>query len=206
MNKKLIYIASGVVGLGLIVLLAFSIANEPVIDESIGYGDVTVAGNPLPFLADASAGDPTLGFTAPDVSGADWNDVPVSIEADGRPKIVIFLAHWCSHCQAEVPVVVNWLENGGLPADVDMYGITVLTDKLRPNWPPQDWLESEGWTLPTVMDDEAGTAVQAYGMRGTPFYVVLDGEGTNLGRFSGEIGLNGLQTLVAIAQNSVGSS
>lgn len=200
MNKNLMYIVGGVVGLGLIVALAFSIANEPVIDASIGFGEVTVEGAPLPFLADPAAGDPTLGFEAPNVSGADWNDVPVSIEADGRPKIVIFLAHWCPHCQEEVPEVVKWLESGGLPDSVDMYGVTVLTDKLRPNWPPQDWLEEESWPVPTIMDDEAGSAVVAYGTRGTPFYVVLDGDGKNLGRFSGQVGINGLSTMAAIAQ------
>jgi hypothetical protein len=71
---------------------------------------------------------------------------------------------------------------------------------LRPNWPPQEWLEEEGWTVPVIMDDEDSSVVLAYGMRATPFYVVLDGENSNLGRFSGEIGVNGLDALVQLAQ------
>jgi hypothetical protein len=52
------------------------------------------------------------------------------------------------------------------------------------------------------MDDAQSSAVLAYGMRGTPFYVVLDGENTNLGRFSGEVGVAGLEAMVQLAQAS----
>jgi hypothetical protein len=38
-------------------------------------------------------------------------------------------------------------------------------------------------------------------MAGTPFYVVLDRDNTNLGRVSGEIGAQGLDTLVELAQS-----
>jgi len=199
MNKIILWIIGGVVGLGLIVGLAFSIASEESLDESIAFGEVTVEGANLPFLEDPS-NDPALGVPAPTVSGGDWNDNQYSIAADGRPKIVIFLAHWCPHCQAEVPVVQDWINSGGLPSDVDMYSITVLSEKLRPNWPPQVWLEDEGWTVPVIMDDVRSSAALAYGMRGTPFYVVLDGENTNLGRFSGELGVAGLEAMVQIAQ------
>ncbi|MEE8406473.1 MAG: TlpA disulfide reductase family protein [Acidimicrobiia bacterium] len=201
MNRTILWIIGGVVGLGLIVVLAFSIASEESLDESIAFGEITVEGANLPFLEDPST-DPALGAAAPTVSGGDWNDNQYSIAADGRAKIVIFLAHWCPHCQVEVPVVQDWINSGGLPSDVDMYSITVLSEKLRPNWPSQDWLEDEGWTVPVIMDDAQGSAVLAYGMTGTPFYVVLDGENTNLGRFSGEVGVPGLEAMVQIAQAS----
>lgn len=203
MNKNVLWIIGGVVGLGLIVLLAASIAGEEPVDDSIAFGEVTVVGDALPFLADANGTDPALGFTTATVSGADWNDVPSTIEPDGRPKILLFLAHWCPHCQAEVPEVQAWLDAGGLPNDVDMYSFTVLSDRLRPNWPPQTWLEDEGWTVPVIMDDEQQSAVFAYGMRGTPFYVVLDGDNRNLGRLSGQVGVAGLEQMVAIAQSSI---
>ena len=206
MNKTVMWIIGGVVGLGLIVLLALSIASEPEVDDSIDYGPVTVEGDPLPFLADPTQADPTVGFTAATVSGTDWDGNVTSIETDGRPKIVIFLAHWCSHCQAEVPEVQAWLDAGGLPDDVDMYSVTAFSDRLRPNWPARDWLDEEGWTSPVLRDDEIGTLVTTYGVRGTPFYVVLDGDNVNLGRFSGQVGIAGLETMAALAQASLGSS
>jgi len=99
--------------------------------------------------------------------------------------------------------VQSWLDAWGLPDDVDMYSFTVLSDRLRPNWPSQTWLEDAGWTVPVIMDDEQQSVVFAYGMRGTPFYVVLDGDNSNLGRISGEVGVAGLDQMVAIAQSSI---
>lgn len=201
-RSTLWWILGGVVGLALIVWLALSIAGSPGQDDSIAFGEVTVEGDPLPFLAEGAA-DPAVGLEAPTVSGSDWNDNSYTIGPDGRPKILIFLAHWCQFCQAEVPEVVDWLDAGGLGDDVDIYGVTVLSNKLRGNWPPQDWLDSEGWDVPTIMDDEDSSAVFAYGMRGTPFYVVLDGDGNNLGRFSGQVGIEGLETMKLIAEQSI---
>ena len=203
MNKTVLWIIGGVVGLGLIVLLALSIASETPRDDSIGFGEVTVEGQALPLVENVNAGDPAIGLAAPTVSGADWNGVPHSIAADGRPKIVIFLAHWCPHCQAEVPEIQAWLDEGGLPDNVDMYSITVLNDPTRQPWPPQDWLESEGWTVPTIMDDTQRSAALAYGLAGTPFYMVLDGDNTNLLRLSGQAGIPRLEAMVLLAQASI---
>jgi thiol-disulfide isomerase/thioredoxin len=194
------WIVGGVVGLGLIVALAASIATEPEVDESIGYGDPTVEGDPLPVYATGTQ-DVAIGLTAPTVTGADWDGNPVTIEPDGTAKIVLFLAHWCPHCQNEVPVVQDWVDAGNLPEGVELISVVTSTDRSRPNWPPQDWLEEEEWTSPSVMDDQIGTVAANYGMAGTPFYVVLDGENTNLGRISGEIGVEGLNALAALAQS-----
>lgn len=202
MNKRILWVVGGVVGLALIVLLAASIASETPVDASIGYGEVTVQGDSLPIMPD-SGGDPAIGTEAPTLSGADWNGNEYTIEADGTPKIVLFLAHWCPHCRNEVPVVQNWVDGGGLPEGVDMYSITTLTDQSSVNWPPQDWLEEEGWTIPVIMDDAADTAAQAYGLRGTPMYVVLDGDNANLGRISGEVGVAGLNALANLAADSI---
>jgi thiol-disulfide isomerase/thioredoxin len=193
-----------VVGLGLIVALAASIATEPEVDESIGFGTPTVEGDTLPVYA-AGSDDVAIGLTAPAVTGADWNGNPVSIEPDGTAKIILFLAHWCPHCQAEVPVVQDWIEAGNLPEGVELISVVTSTSRSRPNWPPQDWLEEEGWTSPVIMDDEIGTIAANYGMSGTPFYAVLDGDNTNLTRVSGEIGVDGLNALAAIAQTELDS-
>lgn len=201
MKKTIIWLGAAVLGLGLIVLLAFSIAGEEAPDASVAFGEVTVEGNPLAFHADLVSGDPAVGSIAPTVSGSDWNNNRYIIGPDGRSKVVVLMAHWCPHCQAEVPVIMDWIEAGGLPDHVDLYALTVSSDRFRPNWPPQDWLEREGWTVPTIMDDEAGSAAAAYGMTGTPFYIVLDGENRNLGRIAGEIGVQGLNFLVSITQS-----
>jgi len=199
-KSTLWWIIGGVLGLGLIVALAASIAAEPEVDETVGFGDPTVEGNPLPVYASGTQ-DVAVGLPAPTVTGADWEGNPVSIEADGTSKIVLFLAHWCPHCQAEVPRVQDWVDAGNLPDDVELISVATSTDRSRTNWPPQDWLVEEGWTSPVIMDDQIGTVAGNFGMAGTPFYVVLDGENNNLGRVSGEIGTEGLDALVALAQS-----
>ena len=199
MSKTLWWILGGVVGLGLIFWMAISIATEPTFDSSSEFGEVVVDGDPLPVLGGPGAPDPALGTVAPSVTGSDWDGNTFHIGPDGRPKILLFLAHWCPHCQAEVPEVVTWLDQGGLPETVDMYTLSVAADPTRPNFPPRAWLEREGWTLPVIRDDQAGSAVRAYGMSGTPFYVVLDGHNRVLLRAAGRIGVEGLNALVGLA-------
>ncbi|HLV90689.1 MAG: redoxin family protein [Acidimicrobiales bacterium] len=203
MNKNLMWIIGGVVGLALIVGLAWAIAGEEPPDETAGFGTPTVTGTNLPAVENPNAGDPAVGMTAPTVVGTDWDGNEVAIEPDGRPKIVVFLAHWCPHCQAEVPVINNWLANGGLPEGVDMYAATIFTNARRPNFPPQTWLQRENWEVPTVMDNAENAIALGFGVMSTPTYIVLDGENKNLGRAAGEIGVGGLNALAAIAASAV---
>jgi len=199
------WIAGGVVGFGLIVWLAVAIAGEGDVDETVAFGDVTVEGDPLPFLQSGS-NDPAVGVTAPTVSGETLDGEPITIGPGENAKIIIMLAHWCPHCQREVPVVQNWVDSGGLPENVELYGTTVMTNRVRDGdtWPPSEWLAEEGWTIPTVKDDQSGSIVAAYGMTGTPTYVVLGPNNENLGRLSGEIGVDGLNAIARIAADSVG--
>lgn len=200
MNKKLIWIFSGVVGLGLIVWMAYALAGEEPPDPSIAFRDVTVEGANLPqFVQDAP--DTAVGTLAPKVSGTDWDGTPVIIEADGRPKLVMGLAHWCQFCQAEVPEIVDWVDGGGLPDDVDLYAVTIMSDHTRSKWPPQKWLEEEGWSnIPVLMDSRSIQAQLAYGASATPFYLILDGENRVIGRSTGRIGIAGLEAFIALAR------
>ena len=199
MNQKLVFgIIGGVLGLGLIVAIAVSVAMGGT-EPSEAFGEVTVEGDPLPVFGGDPAGDVATGMTAPTVSGTDFDGSEVTIGPDGRPKVVLFLAHWCPHCQAEVPKVVDWLEAGNQPENVDFYAISTLVNRVSGNWPPQDWLEREGLDLPLIQDDTGSNASQAFGMAGTPFWMVLDGENKVLFRVGGEIGQEGMASLFSTA-------
>lgn len=183
------------VGLGTVALIATVLLtmNTGVTDE---YGDPSITGDALPRAG--AAVDPALGLVAPEVEGADFEGDPVAISHDtGKAKILIFLAHWCPHCQAEVPVVQQWLEDGRLPANVELIGIATNTSSTRPNYPPSEWLDREGWTSPLIVDDTGYSMSAAYGLDAFPFWVFLAPDGTVVARDSGELPV---ETLDQIAQ------
>jgi hypothetical protein len=56
------------------------------------------------------------------------------------------------------------------------------------------------------MDNQDGDVALAYGLTGTPYYIILDGQNRNLGRVSGQVGEAGLNAMVAIAQAGLSTS
>jgi thiol-disulfide isomerase/thioredoxin len=153
---------------------------------SLEYGDVQVAGNALVALPRGEP-DPAVGDTIPTIDGVAFDDSALSIAPGGKPKVIMALAHWCPHCQAEVPRIQEWLDANGMPTDVDLYAIATGTTSSRPNHPPDEWLRGEGWSVPTLVDDEEGTAGQALGLSSYPFFVVVDASGQVVLRTSGEL-------------------
>jgi cytochrome c biogenesis protein CcmG/thiol:disulfide interchange protein DsbE len=147
---------------------------------------VQVTGAPLPADTDA-ADDPAVGMAAPALHGAGFDGSPVAVTDDGRAKLVVFVAHWCPHCQREVPVLVQWLKDGRLPASVSLYVVSTAVDRARPNWPPSTWLREAGLTAPVLADDAQGSAASAYGLSAFPFFTATDAKGKVVARDSGEL-------------------
>ena len=119
---------------------------------SVAITDAEVTGETLPQLNE-SGPDGALGRPAPSFSGQTLDGEPITVEpGDGTPKAILFLAHWCPHCQREVPTVVQWAEQGNLPEGVELIGVATGIDRNRPNFPPHEWLERENFDFPTVFD------------------------------------------------------
>lgn len=181
-------------GLGAIVLVALVAA---VVASRGGSGDdepaagveqtrpVEVTGSALPALPDGGA-DPAIGKQAPILNGQSFDGTPVEIAPNGKGRLVLFVAHWCPHCQNEVPLLVDHLKTTELPAGVSLVTVSTATTDTRPNYPPSSWLDREGWTAPVLADDADGTAANAYGLPGFPYIVALDRSGKVIGRLSGE--------------------
>lgn len=150
----------------------------------------TIEGAALPALLDPS-NDSAVGMTIPEVSAPGG-----SIALDGRPKVLLFLAHWCPHCQNEVPLVQDWLDGGGLPDGVDLISVSTSIDPSRPNYPPEDWLAREGWTPPTIVDP-TGAVADAYGLAAFPFWVFVGDDGTVRARMTGELSISDLEATIA---------
>jgi len=198
-NRRLLIGVAVVLGLALVVAIAASIAGEVPTNIEDAYGEVTVDGNPLPVLVDPS-GDVATGLVAPTVTGTDPEGNLVTIGPDGRSKVVLVLAHWCPFCQAEVPDLVDWLGTTGGDPDVDLYAVATSTDPTRANFPPQEWLKDENWPAPIILDDEAKSAGQAYGVASFPFWLILDGDNRVVMRFTGRLPNELLPTVWQVAK------
>ena len=164
------------------------------------YGNPQITGE-LPTLVDPAT-DPTIGTPSPEVVGADFESAEVSITHDGSAKIILFLAHWCPHCQNEVPWVTEWLNDGNLPDNVDFYSVATSIDRSRENWPPSDWLEREDWPAPVIVDDQADSVTGAFGLSAYPFWVFVNADGTIAGRVSGGLSVTTLDGVAATLSGS----
>jgi cytochrome c biogenesis protein CcmG, thiol:disulfide interchange protein DsbE len=170
-------------------------------DAALSQG-VVVDGEPLPQGEGSS--DPAIGSPAPALSGFDYAGQAVDIApgTDG-PMMVVFLAHWCPHCNAEVPVLLDWEASGDLPAELQVVGVSTAVAADRPNYPPGQWLADKGWDWPVIADDVEQTAVQAYGVTGYPYITFIDADGNVVARTSGE---QPIETLQALADATVDSA
>ena len=136
------------------------------------------------------------GEISPTVVGADFEGNEVRIENDGRAKAIVFLAHWCPHCQNEVPAVQAWLDSGGGVENVDMYSVATAINSTRDNFPSSDWLNAEGWTVPLIVDDAESTVYRAHGSGGFPFWVFVNSDGTVAARVAGSTPVADLEQIM----------
>jgi thiol-disulfide isomerase/thioredoxin len=144
-----------------------------------------VTGTSLPKYAPGGT-DPAIGQPIPEVSGAGFDGTPVKIEANGQPKVILFLAHWCPHCQDEVPVLQAWANAGAVPDGVEIVSVATSIDPNAPNYPPDAWLEGEGWTFPVIVDP-TNTVAAAYGLTAFPYWVFVGPDGNVRARITGEM-------------------
>ncbi len=190
-----------VIGLGAV---AFLVTNRgegaSTVEAGEQVGEVTIEGSalsPMPQgvnLTDSST-EPSFGQPIPTLIGTDFDGGDVVIEDDGRPKVIYFLAHWCPHCQREVPQVQSLIDAGRVPEGLDLYAVSTAVDRGRGNFPVSTWLEEEGFTVPVARDDAASSALLAFGNGGFPYAVYVDGDNNLLARSSGELGADAIASL-----------
>jgi hypothetical protein len=97
----------------------------------------------------------------------------------------------------EIPIVQQWIDQNGMPDNVELVTVSTAVDSAQPNYPPSEWLEAEGWTSPVMADDESGTASEALGTSGFPFFVFVNADGTVRSRFAGELPIDQFASTVA---------
>ena len=175
------------------------VAGDTPVADLIVQGEPQVEGAPLSDMPE-SGPDPDVGAPVPTLSGQAFDASPLTIEPGTEPMVVVFLAHWCPHCQAEVPRITEHVAEVGAPEGVAVYGVATGTNEGQPNFPPGEWLAEEGWPFPTLVDSLEGTAAEAYGLTGFPYFVVVDADGNLVQRTSGELSTEQFDALVEAAR------
>ncbi|MEZ5410438.1 MAG: TlpA disulfide reductase family protein [Acidimicrobiales bacterium] len=166
---------------------------------------VSVEGTSLAEMPDVlvtGADDPAAGSVAPTLRGTDFDGNPVTIGADGRAKVIYFVAHWCPHCQAEVPLIQQLIDSGQKPDNVDIYAVSTAVRPESGNYPPSTWLDREGFSSVTMRDDGGSSAVLAFGAGGFPYAVYLDSQNRVIARSAGELGIDGIAQMWALTSES----
>ncbi len=143
---------------------------------------VEVSGVALPPRPEGP--DPAVGTKAPEISGFDFAGNPVSF-TNGAPRAVVYLAHWCPHCQAEVNELTAYLSNNEWPDVAEVQTISTWVDSSRGNYPPSEWLHNVSWPFTVLADDESFSAADALGLSGTPMWVFIAADGTVVERTGG---------------------
>jgi cytochrome c biogenesis protein CcmG, thiol:disulfide interchange protein DsbE len=162
--------------------------------HKVDAAEITVSGAPLP---QAAASDPAIGQVAPVLAGTSTTGEALSTAPKpGRRLMIVGVAHWCPHCQREVPVLVKWAQDGKVPADLDVVFLSTAMDKAAPNYPPSAWLNAENVTFPVLVDDAASAGMTALGSAGFPNMQLFDDQGKLIARTGGELSAEQLQAFV----------
>ena len=167
------------------------------------FQPVAVTGTSLTALGDGQM-DASKGAPGPTLKGYSLTGLPVEVNpAQGGPTMLVFLAHWCPHCNREVPRLIDWKEQGLVPDNLRVVGITTASRNDQANWPPSEWIETMKWPFEVMADSETQQAAAAYGVDGFPFMVILDAQGNVAKRMSGEVEV---ADLVSIIDAAIGKS
>ena len=164
------------------------------VQERFETGTVEIIGEALP--PDESVGHVAPGFKAQPNTSAEMVEIQPD---DGTIRLIGFFAHWCPHCQREVPRVAQWLNENSLPNGVEVVAISTSVREGTPNYPPSEWFEAENWPTQVLVDSPEKTIAEAYGLTGFPFWVLVDGEGVVVHRSSGELTEEQFSYLVYLA-------
>ena len=161
---------------------------------------VTVTGENLAAV-ESFANDPAIGKDAPKLDGFDFAGKAVKYDFSSGPTMVVFLAHWCPHCNNEIPVLNNWKNSGQMPANLKVLGVSTAVNPNQAHYPPSEWIPNMQWSWPIMADSADQKAARAFGVSSYPYFVVVGTDGKVKLRNSGEVPANQLTPMITSALN-----
>ena len=203
-------IAIGAVLVAVVVAIIIAAVNDGSgtakgIDPSskVSFQPVSISGDALPAFPEKAdsqvpTNDPAIGKKAPEITGKTFDGTAVVIKP-GKPQLVAVVAHWCPHCQHEVPLLVGWRKSGLLPKELQVTAVSTAAEEIKGNYPPASWLQKEDWTDPVLVDSPTSQTMDAFGATGFPTLVAIDKNGVVVRRASGELTADQVKILVDAA-------
>jgi len=192
-------IAALVVVIGLAALIAVMGTGGGGDSTGVESAPVTVNGTPLAAAGGSGminpASDPAVGKTVPSLAGSTPTGSAISFTPTGKPTVYLFVAHWCPHCQAELPRIATWIDEGRFASNgVVWRTVSTAVDSSRDNYPPSAWFARVKWDEPVMVDSTKGDAATAFGLKSFPYMLFVDGNGVVKQRGTGELTLAEFET------------
>ena len=170
-----------------VALLASRDAEQQAQTNVAQVSDVSIEGAPLPRF-EGEEPDPAMEMRAPSFAATTFDGTEVSVlTGDGTAKVIGFFAHWCPHCQRELPRIADWMAVNQLPAGVEVIAVSTAVDPGSPNYPPSAWFTEEQWPAVVVRDSAESEIGDAYGLSGFPYTVGVTADGRVVARVAGEL-------------------
>lgn len=190
------YISIALIGVVFLAVLLWPGGSKQGTTHSVqheAFSTITMQGTDALPTFDSSytnspTSDPAVGTPAPVGSGESPTGKPVQVGGpSGSPTMMIFVAHWCPHCQREIPQLQSWIAQHGTPAGAKIMTVATASGSSKPNYPPSEWLDREHWQPSVLLDDEVSTVGTAYGVDSYPYFVMVGADGKVVERGSGEL-------------------
>lgn len=195
MWKSPIFLAVVFLGAALVIAAVLSAGGDDTAEpEAVSETSAAeTSGSPLPQYSDPDTG---VGATAPGITAATFRGAEQTITADGTARLYGFFAHWCPHCQDEMPVVAEWLQSNDLPDGVEVVAISTGVRADADNYPPSAWFDREQWPTTLLVDSDENTVANGFGLTGYPYWVAVDGNGEVIYRVAGRIGIPSFKAII----------
>lgn len=137
-----------------------------------------------------------VGDLVPTISGENFDGQRVVID-EGEARILLFAAHWCDHCKAELEMLAEARGAGTLDLNVPL---VVISTRHIPGvrWPPADALDLEGGPDEVLVDSDSSLA-GLFDVQSVPRWFFLDEDGRIVADETGELSLADIRKYVADA-------
>jgi thiol-disulfide isomerase/thioredoxin len=163
-------------------------AEAPIAAAGSGASAAVAPSTPAGWLPPFEQGQPdaALGIALGDVTGPEYySEADLTVDpADGTTRAWLVWAHWCPHCQRELPALSEWYEaNAASYPNVELVSVTTSIDPGRGN-PLEPYLDELALPFPAIVDADLALAEQ-FGASAFPFWVFTGPDGTTLLRVAG---------------------